>query len=390
MKKHLPLHRLYIRLLLLLMSITLHNVLTAQIKFGNSYVNLTKKTIGGTIEPGDSLEIRTNIWFSSGWNSNTIYAARYVDNVPANTTFADVSLRLITNEGLTYKTWTLAAGDDPGTYNASPTSGQYNVKINLGRYATTPTSTNNDAIGAYNLITGGSSATRDKPIAGGGLLITTSFKVKVTGNVGDTIILGAGKIYYKNSSGGSDLSKSATQYKILISNSSPICSNAVGRNFVGEAGGTFDSGAVQNRALAPTTIPNYVYIANMSSGNQIYDGNFAIVNNLSPTASTFQNAQKKNSCVAASGPTACVNRMFTGYWDIIGDHTGSATSAGNAPVSPGTLGGYMLAVNADYATTEAYRQTISGLCPNTSYEFSLWVKNICTNCGMDSAGVSKY
>ncbi len=82
--------------------------------------------------------------------------------------------------------------------------------------------------------------------------------------------------------------------------------------------------------------------------------------------------------------------MFNGHWDIIGDHTGTATPTGNAPAAPGSTGGYMLVVNADYATLEAYKQTIAGLCPNTSYEFSLWVKNVCTNCGSDSNGVATY
>ena len=79
-----------------------------------------------------------------------------------------------------------------------------------------------------------------------------------------------------------------------------------------------------------------------------------------------------------------VNRMFGGYWDIIGDHTGTNNSAGNAPVKPGKKGGYMLAVNADVVTTEAYQQTVTGLCPSTYYEFSAWVRNLCKNCAIDS------
>ena len=50
----------------------------------------------------------------------------------------------------------------------------------------------------------------------------------------------------------------------------------------------------------------------------------------------------------------------------------------------------MLVVNADYATSEAYRQSLSGLCPNTTYEFSVWVKNVCTNCGADSLGTQTF
>lgn len=363
------------------------------VKFGNSYVNVSKRNVGGTVQPGDTLEIRTNIWFANGYNSNRIYRVRYVDNIPTNTVFIDDSIRLITNEGLTYKRWTLAAGDDPGTYNPSPATGQYNIKINIGRDATAPSNTSNDRTGAGSIYTGGSN--KDRPIAGGGVLITTAFRVRVTGNIGDVITLGAGVVHYGTSSNvnSGNQTRAATRYKILIANNDPICPNAIGKNFVAESGGTFDSGTVQNRTVAPTfLIPSYTYLNNMGPSVSIGDGTYGIVNNLSPTASTFSGAQKRPpaNCTAGSGPHACANRMFGGHWDIIGDHTGATTPDGNAPTTPGSNGGYMLVVNADYATSEAYRQSISGLCPNTSYEFSLWVRNVCTNCGMDSTGTSTY
>lgn len=382
---------------LLLFSCVIASAANAQIKFGNSYINLSKKTIGGTVQTGDTLEIRTNIWFPNGYNSNIVYFARYTDNVPTNTQFADDSLRLITNEGLTYKNWTLAANDDPGTYLASPPVGQYNVRINLGRNPTAPTNnTNSNTTGAGRINTGG--AAKDRPRAGGNVLITTSFKVRVTGAVGDTIILGAGQIRFKttNNTGAADVTVSAIQYKILISENDPICPNAIGRNFVAEAGGSFDSGSVQNRNYAPTfLIPGYSYLNNVSPSQAIGDGTYALVNNLSPWASTYVNAEKRNNCVApltGTPPAAisCANRMFNGFWDIIGDHTGSGNAAGNAPVASGSPGGYMLVVNADYATSEAYRQSLTGLCPNTTYEFSLWVKNVCTTCGADSTGAQTY
>lgn len=373
----------------------------AQIKFGNSYINITKKTIGGTVENGDTLEIRLNIWIQNDYNSKRIYYARYVDNIPTNTVLADDSLRLITNEGLLYKRWTLGSDTDPGTYLASPLAGQYNIRINLGRDATAPTdNTNSNAIGGGTIYTGNitSGPQRDKPQVGGGVLITTSFRVKVTGNIGDTITLGAGQIRFKttNSSSASDILRTATQYKILISSNDPICPNSVGRNFASEAGGTFDSGTVQNRSYGPDfPISSYTYRPNMGTSAALGDGYYAIVNNLSPWGSTYQNAEKRPNCNTTTGgtpppPASCANRMFSGHWDIIGDHTGSTTPAGNTPKAPGTMGGYMLVVNADYATSEAYRQNISGLCPNTSYEFSLWIRNVCTNCGIDSSGNSTW
>lgn len=398
MKKHVLVcvHILKALALLLVSCVIVCTGYTQSVKFGNSYINLSKKTVGGTVQPGDTLEIRTNIWFPNAYNSNNIYYARYIDNVPSKTAFADDSLRLITNEGLTYKRWTLGAGNDPGTYLSTPPAGEYNVKINLGRTATAPSNNSNNATGGGTIITGG--ASKDRPRAGGNVLITTSFKVRVTGAIGDTIILGAGQIRYKktNSSGGTDTVVNAIQYKILISDNDPICPNAIGRNFVAEAGGSFDSGTVQNRSYSPTfLIPGYTYLNNVSPSQAIGDGYYGVVNNLSPWASTFQNAEKRNNCVtstAGSPPplASCANRMFSGHWDIIGDHTGTTNTIGNVPVAVGTRGGYMLVVNADYATSEAYRQSINGLCPNTSYEFSLWVKNVCTNCGADSTGTQTF
>lgn len=385
---------------LVCMSVSL--LASAQVKFGNSYVNVTKKTIGGTVEPGDVLEIRTNIYFPGNYNGSNyiVYSARYIDNVPSNTIFSDDSLRLITNEGLTYKKWTLAADTDPGRYNASPGAGQYNIKINLGNGATAPTNTSNDAAGAGNIYTGAAGGrVQDKPRANGGVLVTASFRVTVTGNIGDTITLGAGQIRYKLTAGGSDQIQNSIRYKILISTNDPICANSVGKNFVNEAGGTFDSGYVQSRTTAPVfNIPNYLYRPYSPPTlplAALNDGSYAILNNISPWGSTNANAQIRPNCpTSTSGnppaSASCANRMFSGYWDIMGDHTGSTTSAGNAPTAPGSEGGYMLVVNADYATSEAYRQNITGLCPNTSYEFSLWVKNICRVCGADSSGNATF
>ncbi len=392
MKKHLlpiPLLGLFLGLIILLSSLPT----TAQVKFGNSYINLSKRTVGGTVQPGDTLEIRTNYFFPSTYNGGNIYWVRYVDNIPTNTAFVTDSIKLVTNEGLTYKRWTPAPVDDPGAYVALPPVGQYNIRINIGIGAAAVTSNNPTIVTGASTINVGT----HRPRVGGGHLTTTSFKVRVTGAVGSVITLGAGRLYYKKASGSTtaDTIVNAIQYQILIGNNDPICTDAIGENFVSEAGGTFDSGTTQNRSYGPSfLIPNYTYRL-LTSAAQINDGFYTIVNNLSPWASTFQNAQKRPNCPTPAGgpppvPLSCNNRMFNGHWDIIGDHTGSTTPAGNTPKAVGTRGGYMLVVNADYATSEAYRQNITGLCPNTSYEFSLWVKNVCTNCGIDSTGTSTW
>src|SRR5262249_23563704 len=101
MKKNVPIYVLILRMLALLCVILFFSLATSaqSVKFGNSYLNLSKKTVGGTVQPGDTLEVRVNIWFPNAYNSNNIYYVRYIDNVPTKTAFADDSLRLITNEG---------------------------------------------------------------------------------------------------------------------------------------------------------------------------------------------------------------------------------------------------------------------------------------------------
>src|SRR6185437_7671394 len=77
--------------------------------------------------------------------------------------------------------------------------------------------------------------------------------------------------------------------------------------------------------------------------------------------------------------------------DIIGDHTGATNpTAGNAPTPLGQTGGYMLVVNANYPTGEVYRDTIKDVCPNTYYEFSSWIRNICGKCGIDQNSIQTF
>lgn len=365
----------------------------AQVKFGNSYVNLSKKNAGGTVEPGDTLEIRTCVYFPGGFNGGYVYFVRYLDNIPTNTEFVGPNIYLITNEGLTVKTFTQAPSDDPATYKSNPAANEYNIRINIGTSPSNVTNTLTNAAAGGGTVRPGT----HRPIVAGGTLVTTAFRVRVTGAVGSTIILGAGQIRYKRanstSTGFQDSVVNAQRYRIMVSRNVPICADAVGSNFAAEFGGTFGDGSTQNRGVLGTDLPVPGYIRRpLTPSTETNDGYYTIVNNLSPRQSVFRNALKKPNCGSVNLPNvnACANRMFGGHWDIIGDHTGSTTPAGNDPTAPGATGGYMLVVNADYATGEAYRQYIEGLCPNTSYEFSLWVRNVCTNCGIDSTGTQTW
>jgi len=361
------------------------------LRAGNSYVNVTKGTVGGSVEPGDVLEIRTNIFFAGTYNGGAnLFYARYVDNLPTKTSYNAGNLKLITNEGITVSSFTDVGGDDAGTYKALPSAGEYNIKINIGSGTTAPANnipTNTTGAGTIDPGT-------TIPKLFGGTLITTAFRVTVTGNYGDTITLGKGTLYYKktNSAFGADTIIYANQYKILITPSLALCPNALGANFSGESNGTFDHGTTQNRSYGPLfPIPNYQYTP-LTPSTQTGDGKYALVNNLSPYASTNNGAQYQNSCsLAMPNVLACGNRMHGGFWDIIGDHTNAISpAAGNPAVATGTDGGYMLVVNADVVTSEAYNTTIASICPDTYYEFSCWIRNVCKNCGIDMNSSSTY
>jgi hypothetical protein len=361
----------------------------APIRFGNSYVNVTKKTNGGVIEPGDILEIRMTINNTSGVATNL----RFVDNVPSKTAMlatATDSIRIITNEGLTYKKYTVAADGDAATYKASPGVGEYNIRLNLGFASgaapNAPANNTNSALSANGQMNSGT----DKPKGGGGMLFAIAYKVKVTGVAGDTVTLFPAQFIYNN--GATDITLTATPFKILVSNPLNLCANSIGLNNAVENGGTFGSGTPLNRSTDLTTpIAGYTFVPNVSATVAVNDGRYAIVKNMSPRSDPIRTARRVPNCnvpsaLALNDPLNCNNRMFGGHWDIDGDHTGTNNSIGNVPPDLTTPSGYMLEVNADYIASEVYRQTINNLCPNTYYEFSAWVRNICKTCGADSSG----
>jgi hypothetical protein len=378
-----------------------HAQATAMLKWGNSYINLSKKAVGGPVEPGDSLEIRFNFYVNQnyrGAGNGKIYKVRYYDSVPSNTQMITSDsmhrLRLISNEGLIMRQYSDSSDSDPGTYNPNPPyAGGYQVRINLGAGAGAPggamsMATSNSTNGGT--ITGNTTF----PKFSAGTLTTTAFRVKVTGNYGDTVTLATPVLAYRISS--STLIDSflyGQPYKILIQKPSTLCANGSSTNFAAEAGGTFGHGVGRNRSTAPTyLIPGYTYLPASDTATTINDGYYAIVNNVSPKSSTFPGANYKPSCgsVLTNNPLSCTMREFGGFWYIMGDHTGTNTTTGNAPPDNNTDAGYMLLVNSDLATSEAYRQTIDGLCPNTYYQFSAWFRNVCPNCGIDTASVAEY
>ena len=372
-----------------------HQVFCQSPRFGNGYENLSRRTTGGKIRTGDTIDIKMAVhipWGFNGGASGRVYKVRFLDSIPTNTIMlsgAADSIRILTNEDVTYSRYTPIAGDDAASYVASPLVGEYQIRINLGASPTAPTNTNlTDVTGANDINLTSSWPYGDSPKWWTGHIFSTSFRVRVTGVSGDTIRLTGGKFVYRLSSSGADVIVSGVPYQIIIGTDDQLCSGALGTNYAGESGGSFGSGTTLNRLGGPSTlVPDYGYTSNVSgSGNiSINDGNYGIVNNISPWSSTNRTARRVPSCsggVIASADS-CKYRMFGGNWEIEGDHTGSTGRWGNNPPAAGTTGGYMLLVNADYITSDAYEHTVSGLCPNTYYQFSAWFRNVCRTCGGD-------
>jgi hypothetical protein len=366
----------------------------APIRYGNTYVNVTKRTTGGVVEPNDILEIRMTISHVQGIKSNI----RFVDNIPTKTAIATTgsghdSIWIRTNEGLTYKRYTLAAGDDAATYLASPGLGEYNIRMNLGFAggALPNAPVNNTATESASA--NGIMNSSNNPRGGGGLLFAIAYRVRVTGVVGDTITLNAPQFIYRGQGGlGVDTTLTGTPYKIVISSPLTLCSNSTGVNNASEFGGTFGSGTNFNRGTDLTDpIDGYTFVGDVSAYTNLPDGRYAIVKNISPRSGTNRNAARNPAATcfpwAPTDPNSCNFRMFGGFWYIDGDHGGvSNGSAGTTPPGPTTNGSYMLLVNADFVASEIYRHTVTNLCPSTYYEFSAWVRNVCPTCGIDSTG----
>lgn len=333
------------------------------IDFGKSFVNVTKGTSGGTVEPGDVLEIRASIVVRSG----TFDSCGYFDAVPAGTAFIAGSIRVLTNEGKVYKFFTDAPGDDCGWKTGS------NIRINLGFVA--------GATSATAFRRGRIVNTHKPSFFLSTCIMVASFRVTVTAPYGTLINIGGGSMTYKSVAPAVQTFLFPTNMLMVYQNYG-ICSNTVGANSLGtEFNGTFGSGKPRNRIASANVPPGYTY--NIFTNNMPNDYFYGVANNTSANnAYTTLNTWPKPD---GSAPT---HRVFQ-VWDIIGDHTGAVSpTLGNpaADTVANSNAGYMLVINAAYRIDSAFQHTITGLCPNTYYEISCWLRNICSKCGCDSNG----
>ena len=339
------------------------------IDFGKSYINVTKGLNGGTVETGDTLEIRASFVVRSG----TYDSCRYQDAVPAGTTYIPGTIKVLTNEGIPYKSFTDAAGDDQGRITGSA------ITINLGfRTGAAPAT-------AFRR---GRVANTHKPsFYGSTCIMIASFRIRVTAATGSNISTGGGNITYK--SGAAAIQTFTFPANTLrVYPNYGICSNTIGTNAIGtEFNGTFGSGQPRNRGTSANVPVGYTF--NSFGINSPQDYYYGVANNTSTNTgyTTLNTWPKPDPDPDGAGPLTS-HRVFT-LWDIIGDHTGAVNPIAGNPAADTVANpnaGYMLVINAAYRIDSAFQQTITSLCPNTYYEISCWMRNICSKCGCDSNG----
>jgi hypothetical protein len=353
---------------------------TAAVDYGKSYVNITKGTSGGTVDPGDVLEIRATFVVSAG----AADSVAYFDTLRNTKGFALVpgSIALKTNDAKIYRydqlskvAFTDGAGDDPGW--RSPLGSDTAIRINIGK--------------------GGTSAARGRvsqsdasPKNNGAVIIMATYQVIVYAGYDTKINFGGGSFSYRDPTTGTLTAINFPTDSLIVYNSPGMCPNALSpTNIVGdEFGGTFGtpstlSTATRNRGTSANT--NYIYavFGPPTGGGGPNDYYYGIANNTSAVNPPI-------TTTTLAKPDA--NRVFS-VWDITGDHTGSTNTARgnppcdiNQPISATNPCGYMLVINSAYNTDTAFQYLVSNLCTNTYYEISGWFKNICYKCGQDSLG----
>lgn len=361
-------------------SICVYHPTGASYDFGKSYVNLSKNSAGGTINPGDTLEIRATLVV----RTNSLDSLSFLDTLHSGGGLKLIpgTIALRTNEGKIYRrdspvktAFTDAYDSDAGyTYqNGLDTI----VRINIGT-------------GASGTTMGSLSNTSRPSVFGSTCIIMATYRVVVYASFGTSINLGGGgTITVKDPLISISSNLSFPTRNAIVYNSPGLCPNAVSAtNALGaESNGTFGtpSGSAplaRNRGTSPYT--SYLYNPFSASGGP-GDYYYAIANNTSQVYTTTNTYTK---------PDGTNHRLF-GQWDISGDHTGASNlTIGNIacdttlPVSATNPCGYMLVINSAYKTDTAFTYTINNLCPNTYYELAAWFKNICYKCGCDSTGTA--
>ncbi len=352
---------------------------SAIIDYGKTYVNITDGTVGGSIDPGDELEIRATLVVQRNLANQhrAIDNISYYDTLSAGQGFAYVpnSLSLRTNEGKLVTPFTDSNADsDPGWYSTLGIGTDTTIQMNMGIGATKTR--------------GGILRSNSRPsVFGGTCILMATFRVTINAGYGTKINFGGGEFRFRDSVTGVFHSVSFPKDSLMVYESPGACpdavsaTNVIGDEFNGTFGAPSGSPAYpQNRGASANT----TYIYNTFGANSPQDYYYGVANNTSAAGTTNQTVPKSNSA-----------RVF-GVWDITGDHTGAANTGNisqgnppcdlNQPISVSNPCGYMLAINSAYRTDVAFEYNATGACTDTYYEISAWFKNICYKCGCDSTG----
>ncbi len=340
------------------------------IDYSKTYVNITAGTVGGTVNPGDELEIRATLVVVGA--AKSIDSVAFYDTLKAGIgiTLKSGTIATRTNEGKIYQLFTDTGADADAGWT-TPVGADLALQINIGT-------------GATKTSRGGLTGASKPSFYSSTCIIMATYRVIVGAVYGTKINFGGGAFTYRDVAGGFGVKIDFPTDSLMVFQSVGICPNTVTQsNILGdEFNGTFGAPAVsagsQNRGTSPNT--NYTYQAFNPGGPGDYY--YGVPNNTSANNTVVQTVAKPGGAP----------RVF-GLWDITGDHTGASNTAkGNKPcdatlpISASNPCGYMLVVNAAYRTDVAFNFTVSGACPNTYYEISAWIKNICYKCGCDVNG----
>lgn len=347
---------------------------------GKSFINLTRPN-GGTFLPGDTLEVRATIAITGGNSTTNINTIRYNDTINlAKFIYIPGSLRMLSNEGrpqvpgLGIPAYTDAADTDSAHINTANGRMRFNIGNGAGAANVTLHGTGTTNAGAI-------WGTLQPRFFGGTCIRMYVYRVRINPTatvvaVDSTIILNAGNFRYRVGSSTTDVLSNFSPYRITIAPDYGLCTNSIGANaIVGESGGTFGSGNVQNRAGGTTFVPAPYTFMNFAAAAP-NDNFYGLANRTSSDGTINPNVPYSSGAGSAS--------RVHNVWDIIGDHTGAVDPIKGNP--PTTNGGYTVVINASYETNRAFTQNITGLCENSYYEFSAWFRNICRRCGCDSSG----
>lgn len=362
--------------------------------FGKSYINITKGTTGGTINIGDTLEIRATFvlrdptWAGLRGSADSL---AFYDTLLNNKGYkllpgATAALALKTNEGQDYKVFTSAADADAASATQIPATSDTAIRINFG-------------IGATDIRRGMLRNTSKPSVFGVSCIIMATYRVEVYASIGTKINWGGGAISYRDTATGILSVYNFKRDSLIVSDTLQVCPDAVSAvNVIGvESNGTFGTPtnpAPLNRNKGTSAyVPGYIYNP-FARGTGPGDYYYGIVNNTSSEYSINSSLNKPDPDPDGGGGPMSTYRLFA-VWDITGDHTGAIDPLkGNIPcdttqpISAANPCGYMLVVNSSYKTDTAFQYSATGLCPNTYYEVSAWVKNICSRCSCDSNGVT--